>query len=187
MFNPSPTFKAAEAYALNMGVHAHFSSPKHLPIANIVNQGLAEAKMRELPLPKTVVFHSAPNQQARLAWIDARQSKITINTAATTWMHLNYFVPKNFTNGFWSTGDPLHPILHELGHLRHYQENPISYLRPPRSWTDKDKSVANTVSVIASMDHKEFVAEVHVGLLVDSCYNKDVKKLYKEFTGRKFP
>ena len=37
------------------------------------------------------------------------------------------------------------------------------------------------------MDHKEFVAEVHVGLLVDSCYNKDVKKLYKEFTGRKFP
>lgn len=79
-----------------------------------------------------------------------------------------------------STDSLCHPIIHEMGHCAHYNENPIRFLRLS---TDLPESVTDKVSPYAKVNNKEFIAEVFVMKVLDKKIDLRVENYFRSYDG----
>jgi hypothetical protein len=88
--------------------------------------------------------------------------------------------------GAWATADVRHPILHELGHLAHWEAKRTSW---DDDWGDRDgpapaqQALSVLVSRRAAHSPAEFVAEVFAGLRLGEAYAPEILVLYQAYGG----
>jgi hypothetical protein len=86
---------------------------------------------------------------------------------------------------WWSTSNPRHPLIHEVGHAAHFKSDPRLYdTLKFRRWTPGElTSISGKVSKYAETHPSEFIAEVFAGLVDGATYDAQVMETYKMFRG----
>ena len=165
-------------------------------IATIVNDALALCHAARIALPRSVVinetiFGGGPREVARL--LPSRSARLEINTRHEYWQGTSVDIARRASrlgrDGIWSTGDPRHPIVHELGHLAHWIAFRASW---DDEWGDRggdgpeQRTLAGQVSRRAAYSPAEFIAEVFAGLVLGRRYPEDVVQMLEQY-GRLHP
>lgn len=90
---------------------------------------------------------------------------------------------------WWSTSNPRHPLLHEIGHAANFKNDPRLYdTMKYRRWSpDELASIAGKVSKYAETHPSEFIAEVFAGLIDGRTYDAQVIHIYEMFRGFPVP
>ena len=92
---------------------------------------------------------------------------------------------KEYEDGYWSSGDPHHAILHELGHNTHYLQAQAQYIGYLTTMlTSSQAIIAAKVSKYAMESQGEFVAETFVLIIQGKKIDDDVLELYQSLEGR---
>jgi len=106
-----------------------------------------------------------------------KTGKIGINDKSGYWRDPRGTQRMNRYVGSTSSTNPLHPVLHEVGHARD---------RSSRStWDNPAPSVARRVSSYAATNKAEFVAEVYAGRRSGQKYDFQVMSEYQRASGRR--
>jgi hypothetical protein len=106
-----------------------------------------------------------------------KTGKIGINDKSGYWRDPRGTQRMNRYVGSTSSTNPLHPVLHEVGHARD---------RSPRStWDNPAPTVARRVSSYAATNKAEFVAEVYAGRRSGQKYDHQVMSEYQRASGRR--
>jgi hypothetical protein len=115
----------AEAFARKLGV-GEVDYGGRLDIANVCNHGLFIASERGAPMPSRIVVEErftreeteGPDEMAYyLAGFGSRPGEIYINGEHPAWRNLATAMRRAGDRHEFSTGDPRHAIVHELGEV----------------------------------------------------------------------
>jgi hypothetical protein len=177
----------AEAFARTLGVR-EVSYGGRIDIANVCNHGLLLVSGHGVPMPSAVFVKERftrdemedPDEMAYyFAGFSNRPGEIYINGDHPAWLDLVAVMRRARANHDLSTGDPRHPIVHELGELAvHLSVGPErfdplheSYLQDEAEFRRMGESgvlddLADVVSDRAILNHSEFVAEVFAALML---------------------
>jgi hypothetical protein len=166
----------AERYADRLGVIAIYRN--HLLVANFVNETLAQLKERNLEMPLSVLvdarFFASLGPEATSAVAMAESGILIVNPEADFWRDPLESSRLLYAIRAWSTPHPMHPIYHEIGHLRQ-----IPQQKRQRPLTPRELTMAMAISRRAKENTDEFVAEVFAGLICDVKYDDDILRAYK--------
>ncbi len=185
--------KEAESIAkLEFGVDAKFGGNENLKLANHINQGLRYAKDRGRIMPEQIVMDSILVEKIfkevakdiPAAFLEPENSPsgrktILINNKNSYWNDPKASSNEDFNNKLITTNNMYHVILHELAHLEHFQKNEPLYRRK-MIFEDRiiKEKICELVSELASLNSREFVAEIKVGLLHGKKYPDEMMELY---------
>jgi hypothetical protein len=102
-----------------------------------------------------------------------------------TWAELQARTRYYGSSRWWSSADVRHPIVHELGHLAHWDTRPETW---GADWgtgaiATEQRALARAVSRYAAPAPGEFVAEVFAGLLLGQAYSAQILALYRLYGG----
>jgi hypothetical protein len=154
-----------------------------IDIANLANHALFLAHEQGVPMPAAVrarAFTEAegddPTEIAYyVAGFGDAVGEIDINSAHPFWDDPVGVMREARDSHDFSTGDPRHPIAHELGELAMHQSVggdrffPLGegYLESEQAFQQEDlRHIFRAVSDRATQNHSEFVAEVFAALLL---------------------
>lgn len=85
---------------------------------------------------------------------------------------------------------PIHHVYHEIGHYLHFKSNPENYLmfvKTAKQYQFKDElkeKIQKQVSLKATENIVEFVAEVFAGLMQGKIYDQEIMHFYNGFGGQ---
>lgn len=179
------TLEEAEVWARSLGVLVDYDG--RLDLANYANELLWRLNTRALPLPDEIridagSFHSL-GRHAIVIPASTNKRRISINPSALYWNDPVSAAYEARQQRFWSSDDPLHPLLHEAGHALIYKASPESW-EGMRDLTNAQKTVAaGEVSVRACQDAYEFSAEVFAALMAGQKYGENIMRWYKSRGG----
>ena len=96
------------------------------------------------------------------------------------------FMKERRKRRLYSTAHPQHIVRHELGHAAHYRA--LTSRERERIWFAEslrpgEAAITRRVSVRASWNPKEFVAEVFAGLWGGVDYDEEVIALFESYGG----
>ena len=171
----------AETYAASLAVNAAYYF--RLDIADIVSELLARLAERRLPLPQTVIAHERffTHLGARMTGAVGmgENSALLLNPAANYWRNPVVYTRAAYEARIWSTPQPLHPLIHEVGHLLQEERGTRGIPLTARELTE-----AQAVSQRAREGIDEFLAEVFTGLFEGVEYDAEILRLYTRYGGR---
>lgn len=188
----------AQQLALNYGVK-QVNYGGRLELANETNSVLSEFKQRGLPLPDNVLaddnqFLKWEKQLNKdLSKVPAaftfnqksKQTYLYIHPSDSYWDDAAKSAKKEYEDGYWSSGDSHHAILHELGHNTHYLQAQTQYIDYLTTMlTPSQTIIAAKVSKYAMESQGEFVAETFVQIMLGNKIDDDVLELYQLLEGR---
>jgi len=119
---------------------------------------------------------------------------VRIYSNSTYWKDPDSVRKQIVDNGFWSSEDPNHPIVHEFGHWRHAQvitQDKFGFGFKYDGQVFSNKSFGSTarrvtaqkVSRYGATSPPEFIAETYAGLRSGNTYDQDVMDLYRLYGG----
>jgi hypothetical protein len=118
-----------------------------------------------------------------VAAYDHLSDVIVFNPDNLAWADMSKFLRKY--PGLYGSDHPHHIVRHELGHAAHYrlldQEGRGTIWDADLSTLERQ--IARRVSVRATWNAKEFVAEVYAGLWARIAYDEDILLLYDQLRG----
>ena len=119
------------------------------------------------------------------AYYDDALDELVVNVRSPYWKKAEGNAKAQFDAGWWSTDDPRHPLIHEIGHAAHAKHDRRLYLALKHSAMPDEVLIALTgkVSGYAMTSPHEFVAEVFAGLLAGEEYGDDVMAWYVRWRG----
>jgi hypothetical protein len=196
----------AETFARNQLDVAEVDYGGRLDIANLANHALWVAHGRELPMPRAIwvrPFVEEGDSPDELAYyqpgIGDSPGEITINSGHQAWDDIATTMRLARQENELSTGEPCHPVAHELGELAMHRSIggerffPFGegYLADERTFralgeTGELDEIADTVSDRAIENHSEFVAETFAALLLgrdELRDNETVMQAFERFGG----
>jgi hypothetical protein len=191
------SIRDAEKIAKGYGVkNVKYGSDENLAIASQINQVLKEMVESGKPVPKRVQIDAgffnkhygrrAPSVQgAFVANRDPNRALLMINPQATAWRNPK-LIQENYTAGRWASDHPLAVIHHEMGHFLHmhnYGYSKYSLLRTVDLTKKEREMIAQEVSLYATANVLEFVAEVYAGMMAGRKFSSEIMALYKRFGG----
>jgi hypothetical protein len=159
---------------------------------SIVTHGLAIAWPSGMDLPRVVVFSAEASWgEAEVARMNpAYGGRLELNPTSPYWAgtmaEVRAMAREAKDRGFRATADPRHPILHELGHLAHWEAKRASW---DDDWGDRvgaardQQAMAGRVSGRAAQSPAQFVAEVFAGLRLGEKYPVNILTLYALYGG----
>lgn len=148
----------------------------NLEMAKIVQQSLEKVEKAGFKLPRQIFFFKFNPDIGRLGFVQAYKMEMPVFLSDNS--H-NYFPFK----GVSSTRNKDHTVMHELGHYLHYQKVPAT-LMSGKSWKAADKNIVRReVSLNATKDGREFVAEVFAGLMSGKTYSSYIMDIYTKLKG----
>ena len=185
---------------------------KDLDIANNVYKSLAKTASDGLPIPKNVRFIESTDKFAGktkpLAAYSSKDDALVINPAKKIWNDAKAHAQQQREAGWWSSGDELHIVTHEIGHQAHFKgigeegyqisnRLPVLPLGPsgkplPRGSVSREifswqEQTAEQVSRYAMTSQGEFVAEVFAGIRSGNVYSDDIMAVYRAYGGPELP
>jgi len=125
-----------------------------------------------------------PFDRARvIAAYDHLDDLIVFNPDHTSWVDMAQFLRER--PGLYGTDHPHHIVRHELGHAAHYRLLDQGGRRTiwDADLSTPERQMARRVSIRATENVKEFVAEVYAGRWARIHYDEDVLLLYDRFRG----
>jgi hypothetical protein len=161
--------------------------------AGVVNQALSFAGAAGMTLPREIhidgrLFHPDSVEVARL--LPAHGGSLQVNPHSEYWQGTLAEVARRArlleATKVWSTGDARHPIIHELGHLAHWDARRASW---DDDWGDREttaqvqRALARQVSARAVASPAEFVAEVFAALALGKHYSPEVLAMFTLYGG----
>jgi hypothetical protein len=170
----------AEHFARRLGV-GQVSYGGRIDIANVCNHGLFLAREQGVPMPRAVLVRAFteeddPNELASYQpGVSNTPGEIEVNKGHEGWNDMAATMREAQENRDFATGDPRHPIVHELGELAMHQSvglelyNPHSaeYAEEEEDFQQEDMAhVYDVLGDRATLNHGEFVAEVFAALLL---------------------
>lgn len=202
-FVPMRTHTEQIAFLKKLGVREAFLSSRSIDQNNAVCQALECFSKMGHPMPNNVIVSGSwfrdtykkptsggcmgrmPTMAGADGWtlcINPDHPMNTPSTGVMQWAH---------QQGNISTNDPLHSVVHEMGHLLHAKNQPILYqaagadtlfskvfpVLPP----DAQSQVSNYGRTKAV----EFVAETFAGLALGRIYHPEIMKLYDAIGGKR--
>jgi hypothetical protein len=188
----SSTQEAEQWTRDNLGIATVDYRHASVPAATVVTQALAHAQAAGVRLPRAVVFdRQAFRHDAEATSLNpAHGGRLSVNPENVYWLgrlaDLALAARELRSRGMWATADPRHPILHELGHLAHWEAKRASW---DDGWGDRggpaavERALAAQVSRRAEHSPAQFVAEVFAGLRLGETYSVEVLALYTLYGG----
>jgi len=187
---------AAQNFAQRLGVQ-EVDYGGRLDIANNANHALFLAHERGVPMPRSfVVRHQFTTEGGgndygayHAEWRDA-PGVIYIQSGRDVWRDIEAAMPEGRRRNLFSTADPRHFIMHELGELalhqslgwERYNLAGPAYQEDERAFRELDRDMfRETVSRYAATNHLEFVAEVFAGLLLGRDELRDDPEILEAF------
>ncbi len=178
----------AHAWAQALGVRAYYNA--RLDLANLANELLWQLNEQALSLPDEMRVDA--ERFRALGWRGiqspalAIKARIVINPAADYWRDpVRNVAKQRHPAKFWSSDSPIHPLIHEAGHVMLYKAVPERF-EDLRDLSNAQKTVAaGEVSYRACLDAHEFVAEVFAGLVAGKKFSKEVLRWYRSRGGTK--
>jgi hypothetical protein len=202
--------RRAEDFARRLGVPGQVDYRGRLDIANVCNDGLFTASEHGVPMPGSIIvkdgFLEAENEDPRelayyLPGTGGAPGEIYINAGHPAWADVAAAMRDAYRNHDFSTGDPRHAIMHEMGELAMHQSvgavlfDPFSdeYAAEEEEFralgdTGALDAIADAVSDRAIENHSEFVAETFAALLLgrrELLANEFVMGAYTRFGGER--
>jgi hypothetical protein len=184
-----------------------------IDIANRCNYSLFLASQRGIPMPSAVVVHPRfaeeededPSELAYYIHLGGAAGEIHVNAGHPAWDDIEAAMQEAREEHGFSTGDPHHPIVHELGELAMHQsvgpdpfdpmteeyeaaEAKFRALGEEGTEASVLDQLADTVSDRAIANHSEFVAEVFAALMLgrdELRENQLVMDAYRRFGGER--
>lgn len=174
--------------AQRRGIMANYENDAQ--IARLVTDGILRIPKDEwLPRQISVDAEWFPDdlRRTRIASFDPDGAALLINPQQEYW-HLSTEERSRWMRSlhqvrFLSTEQPLHPVLHELGHAVLWQGNRTAYLHLPSDLTPAQKQVALVVSQRAALGPSEFMAEVFTVILSNRPITARALALYRSWGG----
>lgn len=185
----SRTMADAEDWARRAGF-ADVRLGRNLNAANALNYGVDKIRQRGLSLPeklnvqidrKSFRGKKADRVPAQYAYTAGYVDRIYIN-AQYDWASMGETAKRQNELGWWSTADPHHPIIHELGHAIHAAQTPREYLQN-YALTPDEAEIAVRVSRYAATSRAEFIAETFTGHIIGRSYDDEVLNMYRKWGG----
>lgn len=160
-----PAIDRAVAYATSLGVR--IIAAGHAELA----AGLGKDRVRGVP--------------AAYRWTDRT---IRINERQVMWDRPAEEMAQMFANRWFSTGDPEHIIVHEVGHALHHRavgDDRFKLVRAAKFGRAELALLGGKVSAYGRTSPVEFVAEVFASLVVGRTYPDDgiVMRIYRKYGG----
>jgi hypothetical protein len=155
-----------------------------LEIANLCDRALLSLQRRGLPMPQELLVRAeefVAEDQAILSAYDPglldRAGTIFINPTHLAWTDGGATLRNAGARREFSTGDPHHAIVHEMGGLAMHQSVPDRFAIFSNAWLadereflrqkqGKLRGLGRLVSRQAERSHSEFVAEVFAALML---------------------
>lgn len=195
-FVPAKTIEDARDYAKKIGVQIpKYKYKKDLYIANYVNEVLTEYKSSGSPMPSEVIIDSRvfkKLEQDGSSIPAAFQRPIPGVSGARIYLNSRHYFPDLLTRQeiaykrkWHSSGHRFHIVRHEMGHFLHNKkiENDLYADIKDRRVTKAHIEIMSRVSLYATSDYLEFVAELHAGLMDKKTYDSEIINLYIELGG----
>jgi hypothetical protein len=133
-------------------------------------------------------MYEDPDERADVvAAYDHLEDVIVFNADHAAWADLRGWMKRQQRSVFYSTAHPQHIVRHELGHAAHYRA--LSLQQRERIWfaeslRPEEESIALRVSIRATWNPKEFIAEVFAGLWGGIDYDDEVTGLFEHYRGQ---
>lgn len=182
--------KRLESYARQFGVEK-VDLQGRSDIGIPVVRGLQQAVSAGMAVPKSIVVDSNrfvdkygrvdPGSVAYFAYrAGATEGNIYINPQWPGWKNIEQTMRDRYRRGLLSSDDPRHVMLHELAHCDFTSRRLDHRNAPFRSI--QDRTLAGRVSLRATANKDEFLAEVTAARLVGKKFDEDVMALYRRLT-----
>ena len=176
------TVEEAEAWADRRFINANYGDQLH--IANYVNNALNELLLKGIKIPKNISCIEKITIRNLVGYYPP-EDILFINKEARIFFGKNEekvekFIKSMYKRNCYSSNHKNHIIYHELGHYNHYISSKTRY----KNAVDKPccnelkELIIKEVSITASINYREFVAEVFAGLLSGKRYNDDIMRDY---------
>ena len=173
--------EVAESYADSLSVFANYGG--RLDIADFANELLSQMKERNIALPTSVIaseaFFAHLQRRMHSAVGMGKQGTLFINPAADYWRNPVVYTQATYRARIWSTPHPLHPLIHEIGHLVQEERGTRG-----KGLTPRERTEAQAVSQRAKDGADEFVAEVFAGLFQGVKYDSEILRAYTRYGGK---
>jgi hypothetical protein len=191
---------AAQNFAVRLGV-PQVDYGGRIDMANVVNHGLFLAQERGVPMPAAIRVRpfteeegDRPDEMAYYACIGGAVGEIDINATHPGWQNIGATMRRARARNVFSSDDPRHPILHEMGELAMHQSvgadrfDPFheAYQREEEAFramgdTGELDAISDAVSDRATDNHSEFIAEVFAALLLGRDELRDNQLVMENF------
>lgn len=188
------TAKDAEAHLKTLGIHADFKgnlSAAHDAIAGV--EKLKALGFKREHMPDRIVASDKLMQgvfrREDLDGLAAGYKPGTRDIMMREGLDFKAFAKRNVDKGWIESGHPGSSLIHETGHMLHFQRNPSVFRKGERSFSAEEKSTLEKAGIAKyGLTNKlEFVAEVFTGLTGGKKYHPDAMRLYKQYGGPPLP
>jgi len=151
------------------------------------NEVIETMRLNGIPVPSTISF--AKLGKGVPAFYAAHSDELVLDDRNRFWKDPVSEALQMHEADWWSTSNPRHPLIHEVGHAAHYKSDPRLYdaLRYRRWIPEEAASIAGKVSKYAETHPSEFIAEVFAGLVGGTTYDAQVMEIYSKFRGFPVP
>ncbi|HEX3983735.1 MAG TPA: hypothetical protein VHX12_08580 [Acidisoma sp.] len=166
---------------------ANFRGDKVL--AEWVADGLAKVRNARMAVPPVIEINTAPfNRRSEgVAYYDGNRKAIYLNSRRVP-ADVAAAAVSNFRIQNWSSADPHHPLLHEVGHYNHHlAAGDADFKRAIKPGSIKNFADASLiereVGTYARTSRANFVAEVFAGRSAGRTFPSTVMRLYYSMGG----
>lgn len=196
-FKPMKTHTEQIEFLKKLGVKEPMLSSRAVEQSNAVCQALQSLKAMGHEMPDAVIVsgswfaQNAPNSAGQMGKLPDGGYVVAINPdnpmnqlggAIPAWSH---------QQGHTSTDDPLHTVVHEMGHLQHAKNAPKMYQNTAAArvfsdgFSNLSPKAQAQVSNYGRTKMEEFVAETFAGMALGREYDKEVVDLYDKLGGKR--
>ncbi len=197
-FKPAKTAKEAQDYARNvLGIKdARYDDVR---MGNTLNEGLHRMKQKGYPMMERVWIDASRFGKGSnaIAHYDPNVDAFVCNSNAPFWNNPGKVARQSEVTHFWTSGDPLHVVYHEMGHWENWQKmgqlGSSGRVNHWIAWGSKSGTAPFTsaelslvrkhVSTYGATCPLEMVAEVYAGHLAGKTFPPEIIAIYKRFYG----
>lgn len=161
----------------------------HTKANDAVRSAIDKMEVLGIDLPEQIQVKTLSTKRF-IAWHDSNDHEIghrvTINPAAPYWKDAAENAKRYHETGHFSTDDPHHPVIHEVGHAIHQKGMNVSRrssLLNHQFHGEQKSQIESEVSRYATTNGLEFVAEVFAGKVAGKTYNETIDRLYSFLGG----
>ncbi len=134
-----------------------------------------------------ILFEDPRERADVVAAYDHLEDAIDFNADNPAWSDMRGWMKGQQRIVFYSTAHPQHIVRHELGHAMHYRA--LSPRDRERIWfaeglRPEEEPIALRVSIRATWNPKELVAEIFAGLWGGVDYDDEVLDLFERYGGQ---
>jgi len=194
-FHPSDNVADAERYVAAAG--SRLVAVEHtIHVANATAESIGIVQRAGLVLPDEIridhsIFRTLDRPPATPGYFAPASNSVYLNPDARFYAGgadgMLKMARMAYERGWWSTDNPIGPVLHELGHAAHWGVSQEAYLHAQHArFSEAERDlVRRRLSEYGSTEPLQLVAEVIAAKLTGFVIHADVLDLYRRFGGPK--